>query len=169
MDTEHDIYFKLRSAQPTPADELCACSGSPPAKLMYALVENPIHCLDCNLELPPERLALTVEHIRALTDWRSVYASIYRLWLDSGSYEEWAYRQLTDLSSAANRRGLTARAALDPIRRCYYWYFQDETGDHGDLLRNCPSCEERLAMYPHGIFPQFLCERCSIVTVAESG
>src|SRR4051812_6185298 len=116
MGARRDIYDKLRPAGPTPADELCGCAGSPPVKLMHALSANPVHCLDCNLEVPPERLELTVELVAAIASWRSVYGAIDWLWLDSGSYEEWAYGELADLSSAANRRGLAARAALDPIR-----------------------------------------------------
>lgn len=169
MDAGRDIYHKLRPAAPTPADELCACIGSPPVKLMYALGDNPLHCLDCNLEVPPERLALTVDLVEAVADWRSMYGAVYLLWLDSGPYEAWAYEELADVSSAANRRGLAVRAALDPIRRCYYRYFQDQTGEHGDPRRDCPSCGARLAPYPRGIFAQLLCERCSIVTVDEEG
>jgi hypothetical protein len=167
MDAERDIYFKLRPAPPTPVDDLCACAGAPPLKVFYDFRENPIHCLDCNLEVPPERLGLGVELVEALAACQSLIGSLYLLWLDSGEYEEWAYRELVDPSSAANRRGLATRAALDPIRRCYYRYFQDETGDHGPLSDDCPLCGVRMTLYSHGIVPQLLCEQCGIVTVSD--
>jgi predicted nucleic acid-binding Zn ribbon protein len=128
---------------------------------------NPIHCMDCNLEVPPERLGFSEELAEALAGWRDVHSSIDLLWLDSGAYEEWAYQQLSDLASETNQRGLAVRAAIDPVRRCYYWCFQDETGDHGALRHDCPSCHQPLLEYPHGIFLQLVCEQCSIVTVGE--
>ncbi len=56
-----DPYFKLRSPEPTPPDELCTCLGVPPIKLMCALGYNPVHCMDCNLEVPPERLGFDAQ------------------------------------------------------------------------------------------------------------
>ncbi len=53
---------------------------------MQALGENPIHCLNCNLEVPPEKLDLATKLIDAVAFWRNVYDAIDRLWLDSGAY-----------------------------------------------------------------------------------
>src|SRR5205823_5984939 len=56
----NDPYFMLRAPPPTPENEICSCRDDPPIKLMSLalLSENPIHCLRCNLEIPPERLRL---------------------------------------------------------------------------------------------------------------
>lgn len=48
-----DPYAQLRPPAPTPIDEICSCPSSTPIRLMTSLGENPIHCLDCNLESPP--------------------------------------------------------------------------------------------------------------------
>ena len=83
----HDPYFKLRTQPATPDDEVCQCPGSKPVKLMYALTENPIHCIDCNLEVAPDVLAPDSHLVEDVVAWRDAYAVIYRLWLDSGTHE----------------------------------------------------------------------------------
>lgn len=70
---EHpDIYFKLRPPKPTLADELCRCVGRTPIKLMYALSYNPIHCMGCNLEVPPQSLTLSEPLVEEIADWCSI-------------------------------------------------------------------------------------------------
>jgi hypothetical protein len=44
----------------------------PPVKLMtmrQVAGFNPIHCLDCNLEVPPERLSLTADLAEEIASW----------------------------------------------------------------------------------------------------
>jgi hypothetical protein len=60
-----DIYARLRAPAATLPDEICSCSERP-IKLMWALSENPIHCLDCNLEIVPEALPLPPELVDRL-------------------------------------------------------------------------------------------------------
>ena len=50
-----DPYWKLRPVGPTPADEICRCADLKGVVLRDSLGENPIHCLVCNGEVPPER------------------------------------------------------------------------------------------------------------------
>jgi hypothetical protein len=160
-----DIYFKLRAPLPTPADEICQCRGQKPVKLMTALGENPVHCIDCNLEVSPEVLGFDTNLVEMIADWRSVYDAVDRLWLDSGEYESWAECELSDIQSPINVRGLKVRDALNEIRRCYFWFFQDQSQDDFTSITLCPSCQEPLIPYDHGIFPQLICEKCSIITV----
>lgn len=157
-----DPYLRLRDI-PTPRDEICSCPGDPPIKLMSALSRNPIHCLDCNLEVEPAALPLPESLVDAVADWCSVRLSLELLELDSGPYETWARGELLDPSSPVNRRGLGVREALEPIRRCYLWWFEPESDDGWVPPRECPLCLELLAAYDGGIFPQLLCDRCSVV------
>jgi predicted nucleic acid-binding Zn ribbon protein len=164
---DDDPYLKLREPSATPEDEICKCPASKAIKLMSALSRNPIHCMDCNLEIAPEALALDASLVDWIADWRSVFDGIDRLWLDSGEYESWARGQLSDIRSAVNRRGMEVSETLNRVRRCYYWYFQDESLEDFEPANVCPACQRQFKAYTHGIFPQFICEHCSIVTVAE--
>ena len=122
-------YAKLQPSELTPDDELCRCLDMPPIKLMHALNENPIHCMNCNLEVIPETLALTERILEEISRWNNIYHAIYILWLDSGTYEAWAKEQLVDITSDVNVRGREVQRDLHKIRSCYYWYFQDESVD----------------------------------------
>ena len=70
-----DSYAKLRPPEPTPIDELCQCVGAP-VKLMCAFSYNPVHCMDCNLAVPPETLALPESIVEAIVRWREVYEAL---------------------------------------------------------------------------------------------
>src|SRR6476659_7879357 len=129
MSQSEDKYFKLKSPPPTPLEEICSCPNSPPIKLMCALGDNPIHCMNCNLVVDPASLDLPIDLVDGIAFWRSKYDAIDRLWLASDEYEEWARTQLSDISNPLNQSGRELRARLNPIRCCYYWYFQDQTTD----------------------------------------
>src|SRR5256885_13543351 len=104
--SEEDFIAQLRRPPPTPADEICKCVGVKPIKLKYAFSYNPLRCIDCNLEIEPESLALEREMIQSIAYWRSLYAAINSLWLASGEYAEWAESQLADISSPVNVAGM---------------------------------------------------------------
>jgi hypothetical protein len=163
MSLYQDKYFKLRPPLPTPPEEICSCLGVPPIKLMYALGDNPIHCMKCNLEVDPTILDLPIELVEEIAYWRSIYGAVDALWLASGEYEEWARMQLADISNPLNQQGREIQANLNPIRRCYYWYFQDQSADDYEPLIACPSCAARLGLYTAGIFEQRICDLCGIV------
>jgi hypothetical protein len=163
----NDPYSKLRPPEPTPESEICSCAGDPPIKLMSALSSNPIHCVNCNLEVRPETLELTPELIEAIAFWGRPYDAIDRLWLDSREYEDWAKEQLSDISSAVNVRGRAVQDQLNRLRRCYYWFFQDASSDDYEPMKECPSCGKPLLPYTHGIFPQLVCEPCSLIIVGD--
>lgn len=160
---QNDIYMKLRALAPTPADELCRCCGAP-YKLMSTLGFNPVHCMNCNLEVPPDALGFSRPLVEAIASWRNVYDAIDRLWLDSGPYEQWARWELTDIASAVNRHGRRVQDQVNAVRRCYYWYFQDQTDPAYRPVDLCPVCGVRLRDYASGIFLQRVCEGDSIVT-----
>lgn len=160
----NDVYMKLRPVPPTAPEDLCQCSSPAPLKLMYALTNNPIHCCQCNLEVPPERWTPTWQLVEAIADWRDSYQAIYHLWLASGAYEDWAARELRDIASAVNHAGLMVCQAIAARQECYYWYFQDTTADDVQPLPHCPCCRQPWTAYPGGIFPQAICTTCSIIT-----
>ena len=158
-----DPYFKLRSPPPTPADEICSCEGNKPIKLMQALGSNPLHCIDCNLEVAPESLSISESLVEEVANWSSLRGAFEMLWLDSGAYEDWAKDQLMDIGSPVNQQGIALRRKLEAIRRCYYWYFQDETDESFEPLTLCPACSQPLSKYSDGIFPQLICQSCALI------
>lgn len=102
--TRESTYERLRPPDPTPADELCGFWDDTPVKLVgAALFYNPIHCLECNGEVPPERLKLDPHLAEALATWLFTYRAIDSLELASGEYEMWARGQLMDLDSLQAR------------------------------------------------------------------
>ena len=162
---EQTSYAKPRPPAPTHDEELCHCLDTPPIKLMHALSWNPLHCMHCNLEVPAEPLALSPHLVEEMSAWNEIYHAIYILWLDSGAYEAWAREQLADITSTVNARGRDVQRDLNEIRRCYYWYFQDQSADNYCPLRSCPVCGDALQDYTAGIFLQRVCDRDSIVVV----
>lgn len=153
----------LAPPPPTPPDELCTCADAPPIKLTCALGYNPIHCMNCNLDVDPTILTLSPELVQEIAFWRSRYDAIYRLWLASGEYEEWAQAELSNIANPLNQDGLEIQRKLDQIRRCYYQYFQDQSTEDYKPLEVCPSCGAQLAPYTEGFFSQLVCDVCSIV------
>jgi predicted nucleic acid-binding Zn ribbon protein len=139
---------------------------------MQALGYNPLHCMQCNLEVSPESLSLPHELVDPIVAWRSVYDALDRLWLDSGSYEEWAAQELGTLRSDANRRGRALRDLLEPVRRCYYWLFTEQNAVHAPSSSSaesragtqaCPDCGGALTLYATSRIPQAFCDACSLV------
>jgi hypothetical protein len=168
MESGGDIYAKLRPREPTPLDEICSCPGEPPIKLMSMRQVggfNPIHCLDCNLEVPPERLALTAEMVEEVAYWDWERGAIETLELASGAYEGWARNRLLDPEGETNVDGRVLAEKLTPIRSCYLWFFQPESDEEWTARTTCPVCGEPLEPYPGGIFRQLLCERDRLVLV----
>jgi hypothetical protein len=162
-----DPYHRLRSAPPTPADEICSCAPARPIMLMSALSNNPVQCLDCNLEVELASLPLPAAMVDAVAHWSWIAGAIHALELDSGPYEEWAQSELLNLASPVNQEGLQVRHALDGIRRCYYVLFQQMDLKTGAFLipETCPPCGGQLAAYPAGQLPRLICEACSLVLI----
>ena len=163
-----DIYERLRPPGPTPEDEVCSCEGEPPIKLMTMRqvdAFNPIHCLDCNLEVPPERLGLDVDLVQAIAGWDAEHGAIETLELQSGDYEMWARARLLDPESPTNVEGRELARRLNERRRCFMWFFQPDSDDDWRPRTTCPVCGDELEQYEHGIFPQLLCERDRLALV----
>ena len=154
-----DPYEALRPEAATPQDELCTCEGRPPIVLQDHLSPNPISCLKCNLEIPPERLGITSELARGIAYWRNLQRAFDMLWLDSRDYEDWARPQLEDPNGRIAVMGLKLVDALNNYVRAYYWWFEDASVDDFVPLSQCPRCGGSLDQQ----FVCFVCEKCSIV------
>ncbi len=128
---------------------------------------NPIHCLKCNLEVPPERLGFGRELADAIATWLRTYGAIDALELESGAYESWARGELLDAASAPNVEGRRVARQLDEFRRCYFWFWQADCDDDFEPCSVCPVCQQPLERYDDGIFPQLLCDRDRLVLVGN--
>ena len=160
MSEHDDPYERLRPRSPTPVDELCLCAGSPPIMLQAHLSSNPLSCIDCNLEVPPERVRLSRELCDGLASWRQFHDCFFNLWLDSCEFEAWAKAQLEDPASAVNVRGRALVAELNDVHRAFYWWFRDSGEDGYDVpLSRCPVCQRALVEH-HG---RGACLTCSLV------
>jgi hypothetical protein len=84
---ELDPYWKLRPTRATPDDELCKCANQPPIVLQGPFSSNPIACLKCNGEVPPERIGFSADLAERIAFWKNVHEALYTLWLDSSDYE----------------------------------------------------------------------------------
>jgi predicted nucleic acid-binding Zn ribbon protein len=158
----------LKPPEPTPAKEICKCKKRKAVKLMASfLFYNPIHCVDCNLEVSPESIRLDQKLIQEIVYWSGMYGAIDRLWLDSDSYEKWARAELEDIKSRINIMGLSANRSMNRFQPCYYWYFQDESDDDYMPFKKCPKCRRYLEEYSGGIFLQKTCEKCLIIGSGE--
>jgi hypothetical protein len=105
----------------------------------------------------PESFSLNEELAGKIVDWRTVYAALYDLWLDSQSYEEFASSALSDPSGEVNRLGLGIVSCLSEQRPTYYWWFLEEPMFPVD---NCPLCSSQLDPHPTRGFA--FCHPCRI-------
>lgn len=129
--------------------------------LRDGLSSNPLFCISCNGEVPPERLGLDGELVEIIANWLSVYDSLYRLWLDSGEYEAWASVRLADPHGQVNRRGREIVERLSDINPAYYWWFVDTETPESGRLANCPICSGPVSEVEGKEFR--LCATCRIL------
>jgi hypothetical protein len=127
---------------------------------MSRLGPNPIACARCNREVAPERLQLPAALADAVADWRGFHDCFYLLWLDSGEYEDWSLRILSNPTSPVNTRGLSLRAELDLLRRTYFGWFRETATATVEPLSVCPVCSRVLE--DRGLVGR-VCERCSVL------
>jgi hypothetical protein len=156
---EIDPYYQLRPEPPTPEDEICQCADRPPIVLQDHLSSVPLVCLQCNGEVPPERVGFDADLAERIAFWRNLHRALYTLWIESGDYEDWARTQLLDPQGQLNTRGLEIAGALNRHRRTYYWWFDDASDRDVSPAARCPRCYGELG----DRFGCAVCETCSIV------
>lgn len=133
-----DVYQKLR---PWTEIEACACPSISGLLLVDLLTNNPIHCDHCRREVDPERLGLTVRETETVANWFSAASALYRLWLHSGEYEQYAKLQLLNIQGQVNRDGLATAEMLSAKIPTMLWLFYDT--DDGIPIE-CPRCAKPL-------------------------
>ena len=84
-----DPYFTFRDGIPNPSDEVCTCNGKPAVLLVARLSRNPFACIDCNLDVLPEKIPLPHELVGTIGTWHSMADAFEKLWLQSEAYERW--------------------------------------------------------------------------------
>jgi hypothetical protein len=140
-----------------PDDEICHCTQKTSALLRYAMSEFPLFCASCSNQLFPAAFSLPEELAGKIVDWRTVYAALYDLWLDSRSYEEFALSALCDPSGEVNRVGMSLATELSQQRLTYFWWFRRELEIQAE---SCPLCSGSLDPHPTRDFAY--CHPCRI-------
>jgi len=133
-----NAYARLR---PTTVIERCECDHVTELVLVDLLTDNPIHCASCRREIDPERIGLTESETEAVAEWQGVASALYRLWLDSGVYEDDAKRWLLDPQGQVNQRGREIAIFLSVHHPTRLWYFHD-SDDPTPV--DCPVCGDSL-------------------------
>ena len=154
-----DIYLKLRPLTGTPKEELCNCKEIKEIYLAYKLGTNPVHCLQCNGEIPPEKLGYDIKTAESIASWNTVYGALYVLWLNSGEYEGWARERLLDRQGQVNKEGFELINSLDPFAKAYYLWFHENCDETEPS--ECPLCSAPLQPRKQRRF--LLCEHCRIL------
>jgi len=148
---------RLQLKEFPPAGGICDCTSPTALHLRYEFSEFPLFCTECNGQILPSELHLTEELAHEILDWRTVYAALYELWLDSSEYEAFGRSALLDPSGEVNRRGLALAAKLSEQRTTYYWWFSD---DVDSTLMHCPVCCGPTT--EHAVRRFRFCEACHI-------
>ncbi len=123
------------------SNEECRCASIRCLYLVYTLSENPVCCGDCRGEVSLERLSLSSDELESLRNCFNVFGSLYKLWLDSGEYEEYAKERLLDSSGQVNLHGMRLAKKISSHILVYYWWFWDSEDGVPD---RCPSCQGNL-------------------------
>ena len=151
------------SRQSTDAD-ICKCSDMPPIVLQSTLTNNPIACADCNLEVSPSRLHLSDKLTSEILMWQNKFDSFYKLWLDSGDQEKYAFEQLSRPDSEVNKIGLTINRNINQTHECYYWWFVDNSDGNSLKLQSCPNCSADLTPRQNKFNADTrICRQCKII------
>jgi hypothetical protein len=133
-----DAYQRLR---PWTDIERCECASVDSLLLVDLLTDNPIHCGYCRKEIDPERLQLTAKETDDIAQWFSAASALYRLWLHSGEYEQYAKRRLLDPQEQINVDGREIARKLSERIPTRLWFFSDT--DDGEPT-HCPVCHNPL-------------------------
>ena len=131
-----------RKLEPEPPGDICTCRSNSGLILVSLMTSNPLHCIQCKGEIPPQWLELKASLVEAIASWRDTHDSLYWLWLESGAYEQWAKSELLNAKGAMNQDGLQIRCDLHSILQCEYWWFTDSDDPEPT---NCPVCTSALS------------------------
>lgn len=154
-----DPFWKLKPVPATPLDQVCNCAVDAPYMLLQRLGPNPIVCMHCKREVPPETSGFTPKQAEAIASWNSLYSCFYLLWLDSAEYETWSQHELEDPESALNARSVSLVQSLSSTHPTYYSWFESPGDEDWEPLSSCPLCKSRLRK--HGDY--LLCDSCHVV------
>lgn len=156
-----DIYWKLRPLPHPEKEDICHCENRTAVMLRDSFSQNPVQCLTCNGEVPPEQLGYDAQLVEEIACWRSIYRSLYLLWLDSGEYETWAAEKLASPASKVNVQGRDIVRRLNGVMTSYYWWFNDTEIEEKDPPSNCPYCASPLKDFEERNFQ--ICDNCLIL------
>ena len=148
---------RLHLTHAPPSDEICRCASLTDLHLRYEFTELPLFCVDCTGQILPAALHLSEDVAQEIVRWRTVYAALYNLWLDSSDYETFARAALLDPAGEVNRLGLALAAKLSEQRTTYYWWFSEDADSSPE---DCPVCHA--PMTRHATRPFRFCHSCRV-------
>ena len=136
---------------------VCNCDQIKSLFLLSMLSDNPIYCGECRQEADPNKLGFDKNEIDKMNSWHLVAGSLYKLWIDSGEYEEYAKACLTDPFGEINTDGIDLAKDLSNKIPTKFWMFSDtEDG----TPTHCPICKNGLNLDVR--WGTGCCEKCSI-------
>lgn len=154
-----DPFSGLRLPSPTPDEKTCRCTELPAIMLRDSLGPCPIYCVECNGEVTPERVPMDRRIAEDVASWLSVENALYRLWLESGDFEEMAAAALSDPNAEVNRTGRQLATKLtERGMQTYLWWF---VPDPDSPPACCPCCAGAMTDWPTRRFR--FCEPCRII------
>jgi predicted nucleic acid-binding Zn ribbon protein len=132
----------------------------------------PVRRGDTGKAVPTFLLPLEFQLKEDIGRWQSEYVLFDRLWLNSGTLEMSAYKELVDLASKLSGEGRELCAAIEKATSVptYYFLMRYYATEPGDDDRPCPGCGKSWhlpqplnAPFHHWAF---VCKNCRLVSKA---
>ncbi len=133
---------------------------------------SPVRSPELEEPIPLYLLPLKPEERECIYFWAKAYRAHDRIWLDSGTLEMRAWRELADPRSNLARQGRKNCAGIENATGKPTYYYLERYYAHrsGEELRPCPLCGRRWAVRsleePGTGFSDFFfrCKRCRLVS-----
>lgn len=152
---------KLQLRGSIAGEELCHCVEVHALLLRSAFTEFPVFCAECTGQILPDTLEIPEPLATRIVEWRTVFDSLFNLWLVSGTYEAFACTALLDVDGEVNRLGLDITHELGKQRPAYYWWFlPGDDPAFNNARKLCPVC--RKDMRGHATRHFAFCDECKV-------
>jgi predicted nucleic acid-binding Zn ribbon protein len=135
----------------------------------FLQMQSPLRCGHCFHSVPLYKLEPWRDgEFADVLWWESEYQACDRLYIDSGSYERFGSKQMSNLQCGLSKEGreICARIEKQTGKPVYYFLHKPSGRSHQkEQARRCPSCNKKWQLKTkwHDLF-DFRCERCRLVS-----